>query len=246
MSFQTDPNKIKEELVRDEEAFNKRVQTVNSPEVIQKRVVHGLALDARGIGCKYIALGNFSKAKEYFFKAFEFEEDWVNLVKNDPMHSPDNSLSNFYSMVLEYLETAIMTLDRKVMREAASKFDLNTNVKDWYASTRPYYCLIKVYKSLMLEVDTNEIRQLKEQSLDMKREPGIDASLNVLWAILDNNLKELQESFQDVVASESHGGGFDQQPISVRAMVLLILAKLHGIDLGNFDPALTDTRYITF
>ena len=58
----------------------RRVIEILSPDNVDRRHVYVMALDQ--IGCAYVGLDNHEKAKEYFYKALEIKEDYLDPLFN--------------------------------------------------------------------------------------------------------------------------------------------------------------------
>lgn len=244
MSIKVDPDQIRQWKVSPEKRLSEVEDKLSKPGIDKEMVIGLAALEAKRLGLFEIALGNYGKAKKDFSLAIHYQDKLIDILEQKEGFNPKASWSNFYAEMLTYLEMAILTQDKEVIEKAARKFDLSTPVNEWDRRSRPYYCLIKAYASLILD-DKEELQRVKEQSKNMRREAGIDSSLEVIWAITESDIATLKEVFKRVTSSVGHSERRTFEGIvSTRLMVLLILANIRNIDLSGFDPPMVDMNYV--
>ncbi|UCE67819.1 MAG: tetratricopeptide repeat protein [Candidatus Zixiibacteriota bacterium] len=81
----------------------RRVIEILSPDNIDRRHVYVMALDQ--IGCAYVGLDNHEKAKEYFYKALEIKEDYLDPLFNlGYVYSKDGEYDKADELFLRYLK----------------------------------------------------------------------------------------------------------------------------------------------
>ena len=81
----------------------KRVIEILSPDNIDRRHVYVMALDQ--IGCAYVGLENHERAKEYFYKALEIKEDYLDPLFNlGYVYSKEGDYDKADELFLRYLE----------------------------------------------------------------------------------------------------------------------------------------------
>jgi tetratricopeptide (TPR) repeat protein len=80
-----------------------RVIEILSPENIDRRHVYVMALDQ--IGCAYVGLDDCEKAKEYFYKALEIKEDYLDPLFNlGYVYSKEGNYDKADELFLRYLK----------------------------------------------------------------------------------------------------------------------------------------------
>ncbi len=241
MSINIDPDKMRASLSYEEGLYNKALERLNYSQYIKERVLFTISGLARNVGKMYLALGDYQKARDYFLTSFKYKEEWINL--DEKYSDPTINGGGFYTNFYDYLKGAILTLSNDLIEKAANRFDLSIPVNEWDRPSRPYYAVDLALANLILD-KKDELKKIKVQSEDIRRDAAADGILAAIWAIEENNLENLKLAFKTIIASESHNNEAKFASVSPIATALLVIAKMKGMELEDFDPPMVDMNYI--
>lgn len=202
---------------------------------------HIASLECLDLGMWNILLGDFKSAQDSFYKAIEFQKKWLEMRGKGNVY-------NIYVSSLQCLQASILTLDKGLIKTTAAELalDLDVPLNVWPSGTKPWYALVKALVGLILGWDQNKMNEIKSEEIRLNNRT--QGALGVIWAILDNNLEDFKISYQKLLNSERQEArnrpDLPEKYLSLLGMELVILSKMRGCDLKDFDPPMVSLNYI--
>lgn len=237
---------------REEEWFNYNLKSIDNPKAIRKdRVYSMLVLAAKSLALTHIVMGNLHQAQQLFKKAREFEK--LNYQSTPKFHkwntdtiNPKDYDYDYAVFLLHSLVTAVLTLDDKIMAEAAAQHKW-VSVPSYSNFSRVWYCLAQAIAGLILNWDKEKMDEIKLESKKYKQNWFVIIS-DVIWTIIDNEPKEFKVKFKRLINSESHQHAnrpdLIKTYISEWAMTLMVLAFKKSLNLQDYDPLMVSMDYV--
>lgn len=198
------------------------------PEDIQANFLRTFGIDAKRIAENYLLLGNIDEARKWFVESVNYYRQAREIKLN---LSSDIEGGNIFEMFV----SSVLSGDGNLIKEVSINI-INNPLKDYdlmvFGATN-----IKLYAMLVLDNPGIEEQQEKFNEVVKKYAKRVSGYLRgereTLEALTKKDREVFLEGIHTYIKSFPRSGSYRNFPLSLYAMVFIILAKDRGMDI---DP----------